>query len=748
MRATGSLRRADGPLCAATILVSACLLFLVQPLISKLILPWFGGSAAVWTTCLLFYQIVLLGGYLYAHALTKLSPGWQAGVHGLLLLVSVFTLPVLPGQRWMPTGTADPALLVLGSLAASVGLPYFLLSATSPLVQSWFARAYGLLPYRYFALSNAGSLLALVSYPVLIEPSIALHRQAWMWSGCYVLFVLLGFATAWRIGLATPRASANQAEDRADIAEPSTVRAAGNGWLWLTLAAAASALLLAVSNQLIQNLAPIPLLWVLPLSIYLATFILCFEGRRWYRRGVFLPLLPPALGGLAISLSGPLQTGHLAVAIPVLAASLFICCMLCHGELAALKPAAALLTRFYLTLAAGGALGGLFVAGVAPRVFNTTYEFPIAVLAVGALMIAVVARRSGVRPGWRGMLFALLLAAGCSTSFVVMDDRFETWKLLLPVLGLAGLLSLPVRRNRLARNSTAAVLLLAASLGCLGGFMGHAMWDTSHQALVLERNFYGALAVNDYRNEDPPYRGLVNGVISHGSQFLDFGKRLEPTTYYTRTSGVGLAIAELQAHAAQLRIGVIGLGAGTLAAYGRPGDEIEFYDINPAVARIARSEFTFLAGCQAKTSVITGDARISLTRQASQGFDLLVVDAFTGDAIPVHLLTREAFALYWRHLRPDGVLAVHISNRYLNLAPVVARGAADFRKEAIRVDDNADENTNASATAYALLSSRPGFFEAEVFRRNPQSISPLRPEASVPAWTDDYSNLFRILKYW
>jgi len=675
-----------------TILCSACLLFLVQPLVSKLILPWFGGSAAVWITCMLFFQTGLLLGYLYAHTLARrFTPKRQAMIHAGLMLLSLAVLPILPNPMWQPRPGEDPIWRVFGALATCVGLPYILLSSTSPLVQSWYSHRHaGALPYRYFALSNAGSLAALLAYPVFVEPYLTGHQQAWMWSGGFALFAALCIGTAIIAARGFPPPS-RLVSTLADAEIPDSKVAAARLLLWLSLAACASTLLLTVTNLLTQNIAPMPLLWVLPLGLYLLTFILCFESDRWYRRIVFLPLVFPALGCLA-KFTATVDVDQLIWVVPLLLVSLFVCCMACHGELARLKPASEQLTTFYLALSAGGALGGLLVALLAPRIFPDTFEHAIACVLCPVLLL-VVFRRESRRLLQANFGMSLWLAAGAATLLLTAYE----------VLHTAG----DIRNAR-----------------------------------FQARNFYGALRVKDFTDEKLRVRQLSHGTIVHGIQILDPDLRHVATTYYSRDSGIGLTWQALEKQG-PLRMGVIGLGAGTLAAYGRGGDTLRFYDINPLVVHTAKTQFTFLSDCPAHVDIALGDARLSMAREPSQRFDILVIDAFSGDAVPVHLLTREAFQIYWRHVKPDGVIAVHVSNRYLNLPPVVMLAARDSGRRAHLVD-NDDGPNEAFSSIYVLVSNRPGFFENALFKGR---LRPIAIPRGMRPWTDDFSNLWRILKF-
>ncbi len=687
---------------AAAIFFSAFLVFLVQPIIAKLILPWFGGAAAVWITCLLFFQVALLGGYLYAHLLVRrLSPRLQSRMHLVLLGASLLVLPILPRDSWKPSGPEHPAWHILALLAATIGLPYLALSSTSPLLQAWYAQAGDgpdRQPYRLFALSNAGSMLALLGYPTLVEPLLSRRHQAIGWSVAYVGGGLLCALVA----LHAPRGTATEA-DPAPGPEPHRTL----HLLWVALAACASGLLLAVTNHLTQNLAAIPFLWVLLLALYLLSFILCFEGRGWYHRGLFLRLLAVALGGMAYALSPEFDNTRLAVLIPLYAAGLFVCCMFCHGELARLKPHPARLTSFYLMISLGGASGGLFVALLAPNVFPGYFELPILLATCGALVLIVLRREPGS---------------------VLYQARWHPAWLLVVALELALITSL-VRTT----------------------------WDRLVQTKVMVRNFYGCLRViedellltdlvqagkTDELGEDRRYRKLMNGTIDHGVQLLAPDRRRQPTAYYGVDSGIGRTLRALGVHG-PLQVGLIGLGTGTLAAFGRPGDRYTFYEINPLDIQLAKTEFTFLRDSQAQVEIVAGDARLSLEREPSRQFDVLALDAFSSDAIPVHLLTREAIELYFRHLKPDGVLAANISNKYLNLQPVFERAAEWLGQRAVVVDTKSEEENAVYRAVWVLMSRRSDFFDAAEIRdfaRPPDSRPALRP------WTDDYSNLLAVLK--
>ncbi len=673
---------------ASTVLLSAFLLFQVQPIIAKMILPWFGGSAAVWTTCMLFFQLLLVAGYLYSHwSIRRLHPRRQALLHIALLAAGVAALPILPDASWKPLGESDPSWRILGLLAATVGLPYFLLATTSPLVQAWYARArIGAMPYRLYALSNFGSMLALVSYPFVVEAWLPTRGQARGWSAAFVVFAAACGVLAWRsraLPAEVPTAAADEMTEQPR---------AGRYLLWVALPAAASIVLLAFTSHLSQNIAPIPFLWVLPLSLYLLSFILCFEGRGWYRRRYYLPLAASGCVGVLLTLTSGYHNPRLALMIPLYCATLFVVCMACHGELARLKPHPRHLTAFFVMIALGGALGGVFVGLIAPRVFHDLYELPVGIVLAAALVVGALAADGASFPG----LAAWRAAVGGGALFSV---------------GLA------------------AAMVWAYA-------------DSARGARLLARNFYATLSVADAGAGIAAVRILTHGTITHGKQFQAPERRGWPITYYAATSGVGRAIEALQRRG-PVKIGVIGLGAGTLAAYGRPGDTVRIYEINPQVIQLALREFSYLSDSKAKVELILGDARLSLEREADQGFDLLAVDAFSSDSIPVHLLTAEAVALYFRHLRPGGILAVHISNRYLDLEPVVRAAAASLGKSARLVNDKSDDERGTYSSTWVLLTDAPGVFTQAPLEG---ASAPLESEREVHVWTDDHSDLWGILK--
>ncbi len=681
-------------LAALTLFLGAFLLFQVELLMAKMILPWFGGSAGVWLACLMFFQVTLLGGYFYAHTLaSRISPIWRTRLHIGLLVASLAFLPVIPAEGWKPAGDDNPLLLIFGLLGATIGLPFLLLSSATPLLQAWIADAQtGQTPssattsrhsiYRLYALSNLGSMLALLSYPLLVEPSLPTREQAWIWSAGYLIFALLYIAAAWRYR-AMPTATADWSH--AAVPQETPVEPADR-YFWFLLALAGSALLLAVTNHALRNIAPIPLFWMVPLALYLVSFIICFEHPRWYYRPLWLALFGIAAIVMGIFLFRVFPLRIRIAPVVFWLAGLFVSCMVCHGELARLKPAPRRLTSYYLTIAAGGAAGGIFVSVIAPLVFSADFDLAILLPATALLVIAVLwqYRSRTLKPAIERVVFggALLILAGSTLDIVGRE------------------------------------------------------YAQLADGIFFERNFYGPLRVEDRG----VVRTLMNGTINHGAEYTTpFGSD-EPVSYYSRTSGIGVALAEL-GRKGPLRVGTIGLGAGTIAAYARPGDVYRFYDINPAVPDIARRYFHYLDLCKTSCDIVLGDARLSLEREDPQQFDLLAVDAFTSDSIPVHLLTREAFALYWRHLKPGGILAVHTSNSYVALAPIVALAAQEDGKTA-RLFVDRKRGDAVETTEWILVAANASLFNQPILRDGQQIPIP----GNLRAWTDDYSNLWQSMR--
>jgi len=689
-------------------LLSAFLLFQVQPVISKFILPWFGGGPGVWTTCMLFFQVVLFAGYAYAHALTRLPHRWQGLIHGVLILAAAATLPIAPGEQWKPVGLVDPAGRILLLLLANVALPYFALSSTSPLVQVWFSRSgEGRSPWRLYALSNIGSLAALLTYPFLIEPRWDVMQQTWIWSGGFIVFGILSFAGAFA--------------DRKRIVNAEPIAAADNGavstsgealwWrriLWVLLPAVASVLLLASTNHLCQDVAVIPFLWVLPLSLYLLSFIICFEHERWYARVVWA--LPAMALLLAAGTHGDIKnwlhrmqenpsftwlpgdlTPNFKWEIALGCSAMFFGCMVCHGELARLKPAPKRLTEFYLLMSAGGALGGLFVSLAAPNLFTTFVEWPwVLVACFGIAALALF------QSAWKQRRIGLRVAL----------------MVVIAALAIPGML-----------------------------YFRNAAFEVKDR-IVSVRNFYGVVSVKEENASDTSgMRTLFHGDIVHGYQYLDVNTRNEAMSYYWADTGIGRALQTLKGRA-DARVGIVGMGTATVASYGEKGQTYRFYDINPEIVKLAREKFYFLSDLEARggtVEVAMGDARRSLETEPAQRFDVLLLDAFSGDSVPVHLLTREAFQMYQRHMKPDGIIAVHVSSRYLTLTPVVEKVAASVGWKTTRIAT--EEDGYNESTDYVMVTNNEEFLQ-----ENPIGVEWEGMFPSVILWTDKSNNLFEILK--
>ena len=670
------------------VFLGAFLLFLVEPMAAKQLLPALGGSSAVWLTCLVFFQITLLLGYLYAHWLSRATfDGWPRHIYLALLAVAVVLLaaqiarPINLGQ-----GASHPITTIFVALTLTIGLPFLVLASTSPLLQVLLVRSEGgRVPYRLFALSNTGSLLALIAYPTLVEPNLTLQLQRDLWFAGFVLYAVLCAVLARQSRPTTdPMPSTEQTEAPAatDGTQP------GKKWLWFLLPMAAAMQLSAVTGHLTVNIAAIPLLWMLPLAVYLLSFIVAFEFPALYRRGLVVRLLVVMLASLGYAISRTEVSLPIGVAILFFLAEAFIACLFCHAEAYALRPQrASEATLFYLLIAAGGAAGTFFIGILSPLIFSANYD-----LAIAFLVTAVLASAVTWCDGWP---------------------------------------------QRLLWSTCSALLLFFA-------IMLHTAY--SREAILEVRNFYGTLRVKQ-SNPAPlafPVRMLLNGTIQHGTQIFAPELSRTPTTYYAEDSGIGIAL-RFCCNERTRNIGVVGLGAGTLAAYGKPGDRIRFYEINPLVRPIAENLFTYLRDSHAQISYVDGDARASLSREAPQGFDVLAIDAFSGDAIPLHLLTTEALALYKKHLAPNGILAFHVSNQYLDLAPEIALLADSASMQAQLVESSPDVVHGAFRSTWVLLTTSPSFFAQPEVAAVVQRV-PANATRGLKPWTDDYSSLLPILQ--
>jgi hypothetical protein len=754
----------------ATTFLSAFLLFLVQPLIGKHILPWFGGTPAVWTTCMLFFQALLLGGYGYAHALaSRLSLRRQVLFHLFLVgatVLAILWFSIIPSPAWKPLDDQSPVLRILGLLLVSIGGPYLLLSSSSPLLQSWFSRTRpGSSPYRLYALSNLGSLLAILAYPFLIEPSTSLSLQTSIWSWAYVAFALMCVLLLMKVIRARAHewVAGTPSGDEAGLEAPKP--GPGRYTLWLSLTACSSIMLLATTGQMCQDVAVVPLLWILPLSLYLLSFILCFQHERLYWRPLFL-------GGLAASIvwTCVVLFGGVFVALrwQILSYSLtlFAACMVCHGELVRLRPGPRHLTSFYLMVAGGGTLGGFLVTVAAPHLLQDFWEYHFGILMTTllALIVLFLDRKGPLVQGNRvviSVIWGALCILWAVLARMLVNDIWrsrEFYAGLLVFVLLTVTVLLPDRERRLYHNRPLRVWAVWSVFGIswvvLAIVLGNHIRQSMENSLETRRNFFGVLRVLELYKDDPGEHclTLMHGRIEHGFQFQDPEKRRWSTSYYGPESGVGLAITfhPRRTEGQDLRIGVIGLGTGTLATHGRQGDSIRFYEINPAVLQLSDKYFTYRKDSPASIDVVLGDARVSMERERqrneSQKFDVLAVDAFSSDAIPVHLLTRECFLTYRYHLKEDGILALHITNRYFDLSPIVRNligPGPEHNMRALWIDGQSDRSLGVDSTDWILLTANEQFLaNADI----PKHVTPWSaPVPPLRYWTDDYSNLFGLL---
>jgi hypothetical protein len=672
------------------IFLGAFLLFQVQPLIGRFLLPWFGGTPDVWTACMLFFQLFLLLGYGWAHLNTRLFSPRQQAVHQIaLLILAGVTLSIVPPESLKPAADTIPLLHILLICSVCVGLPYFLLSTTGPMLQVWFARIFpGMIPYRFYALSNAGSLLALISFPLLFEPRMTRFAIAQGWMIAFWVYAVLYAVVA----IASIRKPATAVDARHDDATASSSRIPLGRWLlWVALPACASIELLAVTTTVTQDIAVIPFLWIVPLCLYLLSFILCFDHPRWYVRPVFVTLFMLGIAGVIYAryASQSLNVGYL---IGLYMAMLFFCAMVCHGELYRLRPESSHLTAYYLAIAAGGALGGILVAVVAPLIFNVHHELHLGLLATVGVLLAV--------------------QQGGSQAY------------------------------RVRRYLWTAALLIVGTLGIL--FQGHKTVK-GQTAVENTRNFFGTLTVWEEAANDPENHTLLlqHGTTFHGLQFQWPEKKLIPTAYYSRSSGVGLLLDNMpkQEHRT---IGVVGLGVGTIAIYGKPTDTVRFYEINPEVERLARKYFTYLSASPAKVDVALGDARLVLESEPPQHYDVLIIDAFSSDAVPIHLVTREAFAIYLKHLADGGVLAFHISTMHLDLNAVVWKLAEHYGLEKMWIENDDITGLGALGSDWILLSKDSAAMAIPALQQ--KARTPKTDLSHIDLWTDDAMNLLQILK--
>ncbi len=744
-----------------TLFMSATLIFIVQPMVAKMILPLLGGTPSVWNTCMMFFQALLLGGYAYAHvSSSRLPVGRQVMLHAALLLLACIVLPVAVSSHWIPAGETNPIGLVLILLFVSVGLPFFALSSTAPLMQRWFVwtgHPSSADPYFLYSASNAGSMLALMSYPAFIEPGFALREQSSLWSVGYVLLIafILGCAYfTWRSArLCSPRGGMSAPGSLPAYCASDAVPPARSRQLrWVALAFVPSSLMLGVTTFLSTDVAAIPLFWIIPLSLYLLTFILVFANMPQAVSRFMLLLFPIAVITL-LFINVPLTKPAMWIAMLCNLATFFIVSMVCHGELARTRPAAKYLTGFYLWMSVGGVLGGIFNAVVAPLVFRSVVEYPI-VLALSAILIFMPDSAAWAsKRRWTARMFDVALPAmlGGLTFWLTVKwpmHGMNFW-------GVAQMLHLNLSSMQTFLTYSIPAVLCYAQLfmksprrfafGVAAVTLALIFSHGWHQDVIYrERSFFGVVKVSE--DADGEYRLLVHGTTQHGRQSLDPKLSDEPLSYYHRTGPIGQVFTMFSGKNRKSDVALIGLGVGTLASYGEKGQSLTFYEIDPAVRRVATDAalFTYLENCKAEWSIVMGDARLKLDDAAEGVYGLIVVDAFSSDSIPVHLITREALRLYLSKLEENGVIAVHISNKYLNLAPVLGGLARDAGLTGLIQDDWEDSAAGKYRSTWVVLArDKKDFLELFSDKR----WQPLKSDADSPVWTDDFSNILTVFKW-
>jgi hypothetical protein len=776
---------------AITLFVSATLLFLIQPMVAKMILPRFGGAPAVWNTCMVFYQALLLLGYLYAHASTTwLGVKRQAVLHLALLLLPVLSLPIAVADGWSAPPEANPIPWVLGLLAISVGLPFFVVSSSAPLLQKWFSSTghpSAQDPYYLYAASNLGSMIALLGYPFLIEPTLRLRSQGWMWAVGYVALVALTYGCAvalWRYRpppvpeLKVRARKKGQAAERAKPVQPVYATTTPGKWTrlrWVVLAFLPSSWMLGVTTYLTTDISPFPLLWVIPLALYLLTFILVFSRLpAWVHRAMCWALPPVVLLQVFLMVTG--FSHRLAVVVPVHLLTFFVATMVCHGELARTRPPTQYLTEFYLWLSLGGVLGGLFNGLVAPMVFNSIAEYPLVIVFTCLLMPPLLPDR---KYEWSRVLDVVLpVLLGLFAYRFLFQWEQDSSQPFLEWLGThfktgGGGLARTGPQIHTVRNFiqwgvpiVACLLFLGRplrfGLGVGAIFLASAMFTLNEVNYVhQERSFFGLLRIESLN--DGGLAKLSHGVTLHGAQFRSEHPQLRmmPLLYYFPNGPIGQIFSMLYGRGEDWRppIAAVGLGSGTLAAYalpattGKPPQEITFFDIDPAVVRIAQNfdYFTYLTECPGVVRVVLGDARLSLEREPNGRYGIIIVDAFSSDAIPVHLITQEAIRLYKEKLTPEGILAIHISNKYLNLEPAIANLAKAenlaclVQRESEKGSVDAETRRGKLISDWMILARDPSHFGE--LGRDPRWRAPV-VNPNMPLWTDDFSNVLSVMHWW
>jgi len=681
---------------AAAVFLGAFLLFLVQPIMGRFLLPWFGGGASVWTACMLFFQVALLAGYAYAHALTShATTRKQAWIHLVLLAGSLVFLPIAPDAAWKPEPGQASAMRIALLLSLSIGPPFILLSATAPLIQKWFAQVFpDRSPYRLYALSNAGSVAALAVYPFLVEPLMTRQSQSSAWSVGMVVFALLCGGCAMAIVTTRSHAAPASGPSGTQSSTPGPDNSAASAPAWLALSACGSVLLLVTTSELSRDVAVMPYLWVAPLAIYLVTFIICFDRPERYSHAVYGNGF--LLGLIAVCFATYFRNSlGFYTRFSIQSAALFLGCMVCHGKLANLKPTPSRLTAYYLCISTGGALGGILVSLAAPMLFDGYHEYALGLLCCAA----ICARGAGIKSKPGDTAAGRWLSRSCS------------W---------------------------------AAAVGCAGFFLFD-VWTVNRTALASSRNFFGSISVHELSAGDPERhaRYLKHDNIIHGFQLLAPDCEGAPPGYYGPSGGGGLIVNEFRAGGPR-RIGIVGLGVGTLATYGRPDDTFRIYEIDPAVIEAAQTSFTFLRDSKAAIETVEGDARLVLEQESAQAFDVLVLDAFTSDAVPVHLLTIEAMEIWRRHLAKNGVLAFHLSSQHLQLSSVVRAAAEELGMAHLRIRDQPPPNHWERYTSEWMLVSEDAVLLDRIGAAHP-STRRGGSEKRIRPWTDDHASLLSVL---
>jgi hypothetical protein len=727
-----------------TVFTSAFLLFSVQPMFAKMALPLFGSTPAVWNTCMVFFQAVLLGGYATVHATTRLLPlRHQATLHLGLLLAGLLVLPIALPATWRAASSDHPVWSLLALLFLALGGPFFALSTVGPLAQAWFARSHDSRasdPYFLYASSNLGSLSALLAYPTLLEPLLRLADQSRLWSMGFVgligLVATCGLAVRQFGSPADPTMGRALAASRRETPASVAAGAFRERWRWLLLAFIPSSLTLGLTTYITTDVAPMPLLWVIPLATYLTSFVLTF-GRTVRVPPELASRLVPVLAVPVAATMALGAAGGFRLIVPLHLATLLAASILCHGEIARSRPAAHRLTEFYLWLGLGGVLGGIFNALVAPAVFSSILEYPLALML--ACLVRGSSRRGEVPAQPARDVAAAILGVGAILALLMVPHHVSRLGELptLVTLGAPAAVCFALRHRPLSFTLGLGALLAAPSVNLALG----------QETVYRERSFFGVTQVRSFPAER--LNLLVSGATNHGAQSFDPARRHEPLSYYHRSGPVG-QLFRARPDGLGSRVAVIGLGTGSLACHGSSGQQFTFYEIDPTVVRIARDTrfFTFLQICPPSVQVVLGDARLSFAGAPDGSYDLIVLDAFSSDAIPSHLLTREALALYMRKLSESGLLAIHLSNNHLNLESTVANLAHDARlvpRARLDVRVGPDEaRAGKSPSHWAVLArQRPDLGSLA----NDPDWHALKPQPDKALWTDDFSSIVQVIRW-